>query len=220
MPQFYDISLNLDHTTIPWPGDVRFSRVENRGSGITSKLELSTHSGTHIDAPKHFFERGSVDEIDLKKLIGPCQIFEIRPLPPPAPSPGLGREEERSKRNLIQLSHVSKYKISRGERILFKTRNSALYKKGKFTGDYVSLSLEAAQFLVKKKISLVGIDYLGIEAKSAPGHPVHKALLKAGIVILEGLDLSKVKAGSYNLAALPLKIKAGDGSPARAVLWR
>ncbi len=206
MPKFYDISLNLDHTTIPWPGDVRFSRAENRGTGITSKIELSSHTGTHIDAPKHFlFDKSGADKIDLKKIIGPCRVI-IPTLSPP-------HEGEIERESLL------KYKISRGERILLKTHNSALYKKGRFTSDYISLSLEAAQFLAKKKISLIGIDYLGIEAKSAPGHPVHKVLLKAGIVILEGLDLSKVKAGSYNLTALPLRIAGGDGSPARAVLW-
>ena len=110
--------------------------------------------------------------------------------------------------------------FQKGERLLFKTRNSKLYKKGKFTADYVSLSLEGARYLTHKKIFLVGTDYLGIEAKSAPGHPVHKTLLAAGIVNVEGLDLSKIKPGIYNLAVLPLKIRAGDGAPARAVLWR
>ena len=202
MPRFFDISLDLENSTIPWPGDTKFIRIEKKGSGIVSQLVMSTHSGTHIDAPKHFFEKGTVDQIKFEKLIGPAKVVELK------------------SRNLIAPKDLQRVKIEKDDRILFKNRNSGLYKQGKFTADYTSLSVEAAKFLAQKKISLVGIDYLGIEAKGSPGHPVHKLLLKSGIVLLEGLDLSKVKPGNYNLIALPLKIKAGDGSPARAVLWR
>ncbi|OGE84452.1 MAG: hypothetical protein A2846_00915 [Candidatus Doudnabacteria bacterium RIFCSPHIGHO2_01_FULL_49_9] len=210
--KFFDISLPLNSKTISWPGDVRFSREENRGSGITSRLVMSTHTGTHIDAPKHFlFDKPGVDRIDLSKLIGPCRVISL-PVSPP-------REGE-IKRGLIGSSHLSKFNIRPGERILIKTRNSSLYKRGKFTSNYVSLSLDGAKYLARKKIALLGIDWLGIEAKSSPGHPVHKILLGAGIVIVEGLDLSKIKPGKYNLAALPLRIVASDGSPCRAILWK
>jgi len=203
VPKFFDISLSLDNSTFPWPGDTKFIRLEKKGSGIVSQLIMSTHTGTHVDAPKHFlFNKSGVDKIALTKLVGPARIVEI------------------NAKNLITSSDLEKLKIQKGERILFKTRNSGLYKKGKFTADYVSLSHDGARHLARKKIALVGTDYLGIEAKSAPGHTVHKTLLSAGIVNVEGLDLSKIKPGSYNLAVLPLKIKAGDGSPARAVLWR
>ena len=206
--KFWDISLSLDKTTIAWPGDVRFSRQEKRGSGITSKLTMSTHTGTHIDAPKHFlFDKAGVDKIALSKLIGPCRVVEVKS----------GKLKAES---LIEVGDVRKIGVKKGDKILFKTRNSKLLRLKKFTSDYVSLSLEAAEYLAAKKIDLVGIDYLGIEAKSAPGHPVHKALLAAGIVNVEGLDLSKVKPGSYNLAVLPLRITNADGSPARAILWK
>ncbi|OGE78186.1 MAG: hypothetical protein A2751_03440 [Candidatus Doudnabacteria bacterium RIFCSPHIGHO2_01_FULL_46_14] len=211
MAKYIDISLSLDNTTFPWPGDTRFVRLEKKGSGIVSQLIMSTHTGTHIDAPKHFlFDKSGVDQIQLAKLIGPARVMAIN------------SEKLITVKDILsaQGRSASGGKIQKAERILFKTRNSKLYKKGRFTADYVSLSLEGAEYLAKKKISLVGIDYLGIEAKSAPGHPVHKTLLAAGIVNLEGLDLSKVKPGNYNLAALPLKIKAGDGSPCRAILWR
>ena len=201
--KYYDISLVLDEKTISWPGDTKFSRIEKRGTSIDSKVIISTHTGTHIDAPKHFlFDLGGVDAISLKKMVGPARVLEIKG------------------KNLISKEMLQKFNIKKGERILFKTRNSGLYKLGKFTSDYVSLSLDGARYLAGKKISLVGIDYFGIEAKSSPGHPVHKTLLGAGIVNVEGLDLSKIKPGKYNLAALPLKIRAGDGSPARVVLWK
>lgn len=216
--KFIDISLPLKEGMVVWPGDEEFEREEKRGTAITSRLDLSTHTGTHIDAPRHFlFNKPGVDSIVLKKLMGKCKVIEVR-----FPSPGAGEgSRERSKSSqLIRVSDFVKFKIKAGDKILFKTRNSKLLRQKKFTSDYISLSLEAAKYLASQKIDLVGIDYYGIEAKSASGHPVHKALLKAGIVIVEGLDLSKVSPGNYSLAALPLKISGADGSPARAILWR
>lgn len=233
-----DISLPLFEGMAAWPGDTRFQRQESRGTAIVSKLIMSSHTGTHIDAPRHFlFNNQSIDKIDLSKLVGKCQIIEIKPSSPgevgvpqksrsgfrgvPEGRMSAAGGQERSKSsNQIQVRDIKKFNIKAGDRILFKTSNSQLVTRKQFTSNYVSLSLEAAKYLVSKKISLVGIDYYGIEAKGAPGHPVHKTLLKAGIVILEGLDLSRIKPGDYNLAALPLRIKTGDGSPCRAVLWR
>mgnify|MGYP001568582245 CR=1 FL=1 len=227
--RYFDISLPLHEGLAAWPGDTKFQRRESRGTAIVSKLLMSSHTGTHIDAPRHFlFNNQGVDKIALQKLIGKCRVIEIKSPPVSPHSPparggvrGGGRRDERPKRdNQISVSDLKKFRIKAGDRILFKTSNSKLLKLKKFISDYVSLSLEAAKYLANKKISLVGIDYFGIEAKSAPGHPVHKALLGAGIVIVEGLDLSKVKPGVYHLAALPLKILGGDGSPARVILWR
>lgn len=218
--KFLDISLPLHEGMVVWPGDASFERKERRGTGIVSGLKLSTHTGTHIDAPKHFlFDKAGVDRIAPSKLIGKCRVIEVRPLPFSLPRPGEGREGSKPG-NLIKVADIAKFKIKPHDRFLFKTRNSKLLKQKKFTADYVSLSLAAAKFLAAKKIDLVGIDYFGVEAKGAPGHPVHKALLGAGIVIVEGLDLSKVKSGKYNLAVLPLKLIGADGSPARAVLWQ
>lgn len=199
---FIDISVALKEKMVVWPGDPGFFRKENKGTGITSRLDFSTHTGTHVDAPRHFlFNNGTVDKIPASKLIGKCRVVVSK------------------SKNLISLEEVKQLKPKVHDKILFKTHNGKLLKLKKFTANYVSLSLEAAKYLAAKKIDLVGIDYLGIEAKSAPGHPVHKVLLRAGIVNVEGLDLSKVKPGSYNLAVLPLKIIGADGAPARAVLW-
>lgn len=176
---------------------------EKIGTAITSRLAMPSHFGTHIDAPKHFlFDKGSVDSISLSKLVGRAKVFAVK------------------SKKLISRADIAKLPIKKGDKILFKTNNGRKVLGKKFTSDYVSLGLDAAQYLAKKRIDLVGIDYFGIEAKEASGHPVHKALLSRGIVIVEGCDLSAVPAGAYNIAALPLKIKSGDGAPTRVVLWK
>ena len=201
--KFYDITLPLSTHTPEWPGDIKYEREERQTSAIVSKLTLSSHFGTHIDAPKHFlFDKVSVDNLKLESLIGKFKVIEVK------------------SKELIQKSDIIKFKFSAGDRILFKTINSNIISGSKFTDQYVSLSLEAAQHLAKQKISLVGIDYFGIEAKSAPGHPVHRALLEKNIVIVEGLNLQKIKPGIYTGAILPMKIENGDGAPARAILWK
>lgn len=164
---------------------------------------MSAHHGTHIDAPKHFLFKGpGVDAIAPEALVGIYKVFQIK-----------------NQKN-ITVEELKKFDIEKGNRILFKTRNSNIVTNKKFTADYVSLTPDAAAFLVSKKVLLVGSDYFGLEAKAAPGHPVHKTLLAAGIVMVEGLYLKEVKAGEYDGAILPLKIKDSDGSPARAMLWR
>lgn len=201
--KFFDVTLPLSPQSIVWPGDARFSRIEKKGTAIVSQITMSSHMGTHLDAPKHFiFSATSVDGVALSKLIGQAKIFALHDKPQ------------------ISLAAVQRLAIKPGDKILFKTANQKLLRNKNFTSDYVSLSLDAAKFLAAKKIDLVGIDYFGIEAKSSPGHPVHKTLLRAGIVIVEGLDLSKVTPGVYQIAALPMKIKDGDGAPCRVVLWR
>ncbi|PIR97500.1 MAG: cyclase [Candidatus Doudnabacteria bacterium CG10_big_fil_rev_8_21_14_0_10_41_10] len=216
--KYYDISLELSEKTIVWPGDGKFKRVESKGSAITSRMDIATHFGTHIDAPKHFlFNRPGIDSIPVNKLIGKCLVIEVRSVSPSLPKKGLGGVQKESLIRPKDFAHVN---IKARDKILFKTRNSQLLKKKTFVDNYVSLALDAAKYLASKKIDLVGIDYFGIEAKSAPGHPVHKTLLAKGIVIIEAVDLSRIKPGKYNIAALPLKIKASDGSPARVILWK
>ncbi len=201
--KFYDITIPLSETTPEWPGDNKYSREERQTSAIVSKITMSSHFGTHVDAPNHFLVvKMPGDKLPLDKFIGKFLVVQSKA------------------RNLIGVDEISRLKIKPGDRILFKTRNAKFNTKPEFMADYVSLSLEAARFLAKKKIGLVGIDYFGIEAKSAPGHPVHKALLQKNIVIVEGLNLNAVKPGTYQGAILPLKIDHGDGAPARAVLWK
>ncbi|HET8576639.1 MAG TPA: cyclase family protein, partial [Methylomirabilota bacterium] len=105
-------------------------------------------------------------------------------------------------------------------RLLLKTRNSTLWTRGGFTRDFTALDLEGARYLVERGVRLIGIDYLSIEQFNSPGHPVHRHLLGAGVVILEGLDLSCVTPGAYELVCLPLPVRGIDGAPCRAMLRR
>ena len=198
--QYYDISMPLHPKMVVWANEGKFERKELQfGDAIVSQLSMSTHMGTHIDAPKHFLGKKaiSVERLAISDLIGPCRVVS-----------GIGG--------------IREIGVNKGERILLKTSNSKrrLLQKPRFVTDYEAVDLAAAKYLAKQKIALLGVDYLGVEAKSAPGHPVHKALLRAGVVIVEGLDLSKIKPGRYNLAVLPLRLQGADGSPARAILWR
>ncbi len=202
--KFYDLSLPLSAKTAAWPGQAPFSREETKTSAIVSRLELSSHFGTHVDAPKHFlFNRAPVDKIPLEKLVGRFRVVRV------------------ASRPTITGDDVKKMKPKKGERILFRTKNSdGIVRQSRFTPNYVSLSPEGAHLLAKAGVWLVGIDYFGIEAKGSPGHPVHTALLKKHIVVVEGLNMAGVAPGGYDGAVLPLKVSGGDGSPARAVLWK
>ena len=201
--KYYDITIPLSENTANWPGAEKYKRVETKTSAITSTITLRSHYATHIDAPKHFvFEKSSVDKIKPELLIGKYKVFEV------------------FSKSIIEIEDIQKFGISAGDRILFKTSNSKINLKPDFTENYVSLGLSVAKYLVQKRILLVGIDYFGIEAKSSPGHPVHKTLLSKNIVIVEGLNLKAVLPGTYQGAILPIKIEGGDGAPARAVLWK
>jgi arylformamidase len=204
----YDISLPVSGDLPVWPGDPpvtleRAGSIKAGASANVTRIELGSHAGTHIDAPHHFFEQGrTADAISLEACIGPCLVLEHGPETP------------------IEREDLDFHDLEGCERILFKTRNSDRWARGtaEFTEDYVSLGMSAAVRLVEKKIVLVGVDYLSIEAFIAPGNPVHSILLENEIVIVEGLNLSAVKPGRYELICLPLKIVGSDGAPARAVL--
>lgn len=201
--RYIDISLPLTNETITHPSEDFFKIEPNRDlekDGVaTSKITIGSHNGTHIDAPAHFIKDGKgVDKLEFEKLFGPCQVLEVSP-----------------KEKLIDRRDVEG-KIN-SERVLFKTSNSEIIDRS-YTKDYISLSLEVAEYLVEKKVVLVGTDYIAIEASGSPGHPVHTKLLEKEIVIVEGLNLEDVNAGNYELVVLPLRLKNLDGSPARAIL--
>jgi len=201
--KIFDISTSLEVGMAVWPGDVKFKRQEARGNAAVSRLIMSSHAGTHIDAPRHFLPgKNSVDQIALPKLVGRVKVIAVK------------------SKKMIALKDFRSSDIKAGDRILFKTSNSALYKKKKFTAHFISIAPETARFLAYKKIDLVGIDYLSVDAYEDSDFPVHKILLKAGVVIVEGINLNNVKPGDYNFAALPLKITRGDGAPARVILWK
>lgn len=209
MSVYYDISVPISATMPIWPGDpaIRVKQVSSINLGDRfnlSRLELGTHTLTHVDAPRHFIEQGlPVDRLPLDILIGPAVV--VKP---------------RSERNLITADNLGQLGIHGVERLLIKTHNSDLWAGGEyeFEPNFVSLSKDAACWLVSKGIKLVGIDYLSIEAFSARDLLVHHTLLEKEIVVLEGLDLSQVPEGRYQLICLPLKVHNGDGAPARVVL--
>src|SRR5262245_26573216 len=164
-----------------------------------SRLTLGSHTGTHVDAPCHFVRGGAgVDRLSPETLLGPARVLAC----PPGP--------------IAAATVVGQ--TGRGERLVLKTANSALWSRARFVADYQALTLDAARALVESGVGLVAIDYLSIEPFGAPGHPVHRCLLEAGVVVLEGLDLSRIEPGRYELCCLPLRIRDGDGAPARALL--
>jgi arylformamidase len=205
--KWIDISVPLHNSTVYWPHDPKVSiqRISDLAKGDkynTSRISLGSHSGTHIDAPLHVIKRGQgVAEIPLEILIGPARVIEIN--------------DNESIKPVVLVQH----KIRRGERILFKTLNSSqLWHKSKFSEKFVHISIEAANLLAKLKTKLVGIDYLSVSSYQDDGIIVHKTLLGAGVLIIEGLNLANVIPGKYQLICLPLKIDHGDGAPARAIL--
>lgn len=223
--KIHDISLYLEEGMIIYPDDPEFkierikkiprmseirrisehdqkSKVFDNSVNV-SKLNFGAHTGTHIDSKLHIKNKASgVDKIPLEKFYGKCRVLDLTKV-----KFGEG----------IKPEHLRNFKINRNDIVLLKTRNSSTgYKK--FRMDFIYLSEEGAEYLVKKKIKTVGIDYLSIEKFHARYCAAHQVLLNKGIPIFEGLDLSKVKPGIYLFIGLPLKIKDCDGAPARAIL--
>ncbi len=207
--QWIDISVPLRDGMVHWPGDppVSLKRVKDMEQGDTANLSIiamGAHSGTHIDAPLHFIRHGeAVDQMPLKATVGPARVIEI------------GDPES------IKPEELRRHRIRQGERLLFKTRNSSgAWQRDIFVPDFVFISDEAAIFLAESGVRVVGVDYLSVGSFQRGGSYVHRTLLEAGIWIIEGLDLSLVSPGNYELICLPLRIEQGDGAPARAILRR
>jgi arylformamidase len=206
--QIYDISLTIENGMPVWPGDpeVKIERIKEIGKDShsnNSHISMSVHTGTHVDAPVHFIPKGTgVDQLPLKILTGRVYVLDM------------------PKVNLITAEALQKADIPpRTRRLIIKTKNSQLWssKNKVFQKDFVALSPDGAQFLVDHGVKLVGIDYLSI-APYKQGQIPHELFLKAGVILVEGLNLSKVSQGRYSLYCLPLKILNSDGAPARAIL--
>jgi arylformamidase len=209
MKKIHDISLTISSHLPVWEGDPRIklervSKIEEGSESNVTDLKMRVHSSTHIDAPLHFIEGGkTVDQLSLETLVGPVQVVEIP-----------------EDCELITAKTIQSVRFLPGiERILFKTRNSRLWveKGAEFQKNFVALDAETAQILVDKGYRLVGIDYLSV-APFYGGVLTHRTLLGAGVIVLEGLDLSGVPGGLYTLYCLPLKILGSDGAPARVIL--
>ena len=205
----YDITLTISPDMIVWPDDppielYRTSKIEEGANANVSRVHMSVHTGTHIDAPCHFLEDGkSVEDIPIALLTGRAYVLH------------LPDEVDLITRELIEHSTIP----PRTKRVLFRTRNSETWKSDQWIFDkrYVALTPDAAEYMIKRGVKLVGVDYLSIAPFEDP-IPTHYTLLQAGVVIVEGLNLSEVSQGRYTLYCLPLKISGSDGAPARAIL--
>lgn len=205
----YDISLTISPSLPVWPGDppVKMPLTESMEAGAEynlTRLDISAHTGTHVDAPHHFLNDGrTVESLALDVLTGPCYVVQLP-----------DDVDEISAEVLERIPLAAET-----TRILFGTRNSKFWAQGetRFQEDFVAISEDGAEWLVERGVKLVGVDYLSV-APYSDSVPTHRVLLQAGIVALEGLNLAQVPRGFYDLYCLPLKLAGADGAPARAIL--
>lgn len=207
--EMIDISLPLHHRQPTWPESTGFSlrwtqRIDRGDPVNNSHVSFDVHFGTHVDVPYHFFDTDglTVDQVPVDSYIGPCTVIDLPDV------------------KEVTSTDLSKAAVDLDtERILIRTDNSRLWAGGisEFRPDYTAVSTDAAHWITRQGLRLVGIDYLSI-GNIKSGRDVHRILLDAGIVVLEGLDLSLAAPGRYELLCLPLNIVGAEGAPARAIL--
>ena len=206
--KIYDISLPISPDIVVWPQSqaVKLSRVSDQTIGdfaTVTELHMGVHTGTHVDAPLHFLQGGAaIESLRLEILCGPALVRH-------APTV-----------DTISADVFEQLSIPQGtERLLIRTRNSEFWKTSptRFQSDFVAVSADGAQWLVDHQIKLIGIDYLSI-APFSDLTTTHQILLRADVILLEGLNLSHIAAGNYTLFCLPLNLLGSDGAPARTIL--
>jgi len=206
MTKIYDVTVPLSASVPTYPGDPRFEiefthRLAAGSPYNLARFSLGAHAGTHVDAPFHFLADGAtVEDLPLEILMGKARVVEI-----PA-------------RDRIRREDLEALDLRDDLRILLKTRMSGQLRVPEFQEDFVHLTGDAASYLAQAGLKLVGIDYLSVDRYGTTAYEAHHALLGEGIVIVEGLDLSEVEPGEYEMVCLPLRIVGADGSPARVVL--
>jgi len=206
--RIYDISLMISPNMPTWPGDPNLvlERVEKMEDGShcnVSRLDLSVHTGTHVDAPYHFLAQGkTVENLSLSQLTGRVYVTYLP-------------DVQQITAEVLERAELP----PRTRRILFKTRNSELWARRElaFQTNFVAISPDGADYLVNRGLKLVGVDYLSV-APFGQSVSTHQILLGAGVIVVEGLDLSQVPPGRYTLYCLPLKLAGSDGAPARVIL--
>jgi len=205
--RIYDISVPIRSGGLVYPGnpeiDISLQQAVAKGaSANVSTIRFGSHTGTHADAARHFFDDGQpVDKIPLERLIGPALLVSFG-----------------DKVLSVGAAELREHDLKGHKRILIRTRNSALLSQKEFVKDYTYLAPDGAQYLVDLGVELVGVDYLSIEQFHSGHHRTHRTLLAQAVVIVEGLDLSAPAPGEYQFICLPLRIEGCDGAPARAVL--
>jgi arylformamidase len=205
-----DVSLTIGPGLLIWKGDPPAEilprlRMADGDPANVSELRMGTHTGTHVDPPNHFVDGSyGIDRVPLEVLYGEAVVADARHLEGP-----------------IEPADLEALALPReAGRVLLRTANSELWTRERieFPARYAHLTPDSATWVVERGIRLIGVDFLSVEQAGAEGHPVHHTLLENGVVIVEGLDLSGAEPGPYTLACLPLKLRDGDGGPARAIL--
>lgn len=204
-----DISVTLSERLAPWPGQevwefVPILRMDDGAPCNVSRIRVSLHAGTHVDAPWHFgMSPRTVESTPLDQMITPARVLDLTHV------------------DTVITRADLEGRIEGARGVLCKTRNSGSLERGApFDTEFVYLSGDAAEYIVRCGVRTIGVDYLSVEGFHAQAPVAHWALLGADVFIVEGLDLSKAEPGEYLLVVLPLKIEGGDGAPARAVLLR
>ena len=203
-----DVSVPLDAQLPTYPHNTPFSlepikRIARGDSSNVSTLHMSAHTGTHVDAPRHFFDEGpGTESLPLELLIGRARVIEV------------------TSRAGVAAKDLDAIDFSDDIRVLIKTLNSRLWGAPEFHEDYVGVLESGAKHLVEQGIKVVGVDYLSVEKFHNPGAPAHHILLGAGTIVIEGLDLRGIEPGLYEMFCLPLRVVGSDGAPARVVLRR
>ena len=207
MSRIYDISVTVRTGGLVYPGNpdiaIELQQAIARGAGANvSAIHFGSHTGTHVDAARHFFDDAEpVDKIDLNTLIGPAIVISFD-----------------SSLMSVGAADLAKHDLQGQERVLIRTRNSAFLADPEFHRDYTYLAPDGAGYLVSLGVKLVGIDYLSIEQFHSGHHRTHRTLLEKNVVIVEGLNLQEIRPGKYDFVCLPLRLEGLDGAPARAVL--
>lgn len=196
----YDITMPITGDMLCWPGDPLVSSESFGSDIVVSNWTIGSHTGTHIDAPAHFGLPGTLDDLDVHAMLGSCRVIKL------------------TQEKIITAELLQRANIAGVERLLIQTDNSSTAQNRQdFAENFVALDVSAAQFIVESGIKLVGIDYLSIESFNGDG-TVHRSLLSADIIILEGLLLIDICPRDYELICAPLKLQGSDGAPARVWL--
>jgi arylformamidase len=207
MKRIYDISIPVHTGGVVYPGNpeihIALQQSVALGAGANvSSITFGSHTGTHVDAARHFFDDGqTIDQIPLDRFVGEALLLSF-----PDSLMSVGARD-------LEAQNIGSHK-----RVLLRTRNSSLLTRRDFVKDYTYLAPDGAEYLVSRGVELVGIDYLSIEQFHSGHHRTHLTLLKENVVIVEGLDLSEPPAGVYQLICLPLRLAGLDAAPARAIL--
>lgn len=205
MYKLYDVSMTIEESMAVYKNKeekkprIRVVQDFDTSPARESRVDIDVHTGTHVDSPLHMLpEGGTMETIPVENLVGPCRVLDLTGV-----QGGISR------------SDLERFDIRPGEFLLLKTRNSF---REDFDFEFVYLAEEGASYLASIGIQGVGIDGLGVE-RSQPGHPTHKTLFRAGVIIMEGLRLQEVEQGSYFMMAAPIKLRETEAAPARVLLF-